>query len=502
MAPGSTSNIGAIAGVRLSKRYGGVQALLDVSVTALAGEVLGIVGENGAGKSTLVKILSGLVRPDGGRLLIAGEEVVFHGPRDAQHAGVRIAPQELVLCPDLSVTENLLSGELPRQRVGRVVVDWSRAHEEAAGRLRQLGVDHLDVRKPVGGLTVVERAFVQLARAMDAKARVIIADEPTAPMSRPEVEQTLRVLARIKSSGVAVIYVSHRLQEVFELCDRAVVLRNGELVSTFEKAEITSANLVGAMLSGRDLDPGAGGGASDTGGEPVLEADGIRTRRIRRLSLRVNRGEIVGVYGTLGSGREELGRALMGLARAAGSMKVLGRAIPRPNPRNLVQAGVGYVPAERRSQGLVLEKSIRENLSLGTLQALSRYGVLNRRKESELAAHWVEALQIAAPSIEAPVGVLSGGSQQKVLLARWLATGSKVLILEEPTRGVDIATKAEIYRILHDHAGRGGAVLLISSDLEEVARIPDRVLVMRAGEIIGELTRASEEEIATMALVA
>jgi ABC-type sugar transport system ATPase subunit len=502
VVPASISSSGAIAGVRLSKRYGGVQALLDVSVAALGGEVLGIVGENGAGKSTLVKILSGLVRPDSGTLLMTGHEVHFHGPRDAQHAGVRIAPQELVLCPELSITENLLSGELPRSRLGGFVVDWPRAHREAVQRLAQLGVDHLDVRKSVGGLTVVERAFVQLARAMDARARVIITDEPTAPMSRPEVEQTLRVLARIKESGVAVVYVSHRLQEVFQLCDRVVVLRNGELVGTFEKTAITSANLVGAMLSGRDLDPGSSAGASVDAEERLLEVEGIHSSRIHRLSLHVNKGEIVAVYGTLGSGREELGRALIGLTGRSGSLRILGRTISRPNPRKVIQAGVGYVPAERRSQGLVLEKSIRENLSLGTLGKLSRRGVLNRRKEARLAANWVEALRIAAPSVEAPVGVLSGGSQQKVLLARWLASGSRVLILEEPTRGVDIATKAEIYRILHDHVLQGGAVLLISSDLEEVARIPARVLVMRSGEIVGELSRASEEEIAAAALVA
>ena len=463
--------------------------------------VLGIVGENGAGKSTLVKILAGLEQPDSGTIWVGSDEVAFNNPRDAQHAGIRIAPQELVLCPDLSVTENLLMGELPSRSTRPRVVAWRRAHAEAERRLRLLGVQGIDVRSNLSTLSVVERAFVQLAHAMDPETRVLIADEPTAPMSGAEVEQTLAVLTEIRRAGVAVIYVSHRLQEVFQLCDRVTVLRDGRTVRGFERGEFDASNLVSAMVSGRSLDlkrPDRSRAGRAT--KPALEARDVRADDLRGIALKVEVGELVAVYGTLGSGRDKLAPALLGRVGEVGELLIDGQQIRRISPPRLTRAGIGYVPAERRSQGLILERSIRENLTLGMLRALTRLGVLRRSAERAVATRWRDALQIASPSIEAPVGSLSGGSQQKVMIARWLASESRLLILEEPTRGVDIATKAEIYRVLENHADSGGAALIISSDLEEVARIADRVIVVRAGEIVGELRDATEADIAALAL--
>jgi ABC-type sugar transport system ATPase subunit len=492
----------AIAGLELNKRYGGVQALRDVSIEARSGEVLGIVGENGAGKSTLIKILSGLESPDSGVLMLGGKPVRFHNPRDAQNAGVRVVPQELSFCPDLNVTENLLAGQLPRQR-RTIAIDWRSAHQEAASRLAALGIDKIDVRAPLAGLTVVERAFVQIARAIDGHARVLILDEPTAPMSAREVEQTFDVLTSLRQAGVAVVFVSHRLTEVFTLCDRAVALRNGKNAGDFEKDEMTGPKLVTAMTSGRPLDPLASHSASSPTGAPaVLSAHGVRSTTIEDATVEVRAGEILGVYGSLGSGREQLARALMGLIGSIDSLTVLGKQIARPSPRQLIKAGVGYVPAERRADGLVLELTVRENLTLAALHTATRRGVLHRASESAIAERWVEELEIAASSVEIPVGQLSGGSQQKVLLARWLASGSRVLVLEEPTRGVDIGAKAEIYEILHRHVEEGGAALIVSSDLEEMANVPHRLLVMRSGRVVAELESAGEEEIANLAMAA
>lgn len=490
----------AIEGLQLSKRYGGVRALADVSVAAHAGKVLGVLGENGAGKSTLVKILSGLERPDDGRVLVSNREVVFHVPRDAQRAGIRIAPQELLLYPELSVSENLLMGELPQRRSG--MVDWRRAHREAESRLSFLGLDHLDVRAQLATLSVVERAFVQLARVLDKDTKVMILDEPTAPMNGAEVEQTLSVLRRVKSTGVAIIYISHRLQEVFEICDSIVVLRDGRLVSSFEREALDHDSIVAAMVSGRSLEFERQTATSEGNDKPLLQATDLRAERVSVDSLEIYPGEIVSVYGALGSGREAIARVLMGLTGSVGSLRAFGHPLSRVTPARVVRAGIGYVPAERRSQGLALELSVRENLTLGSLGALSRLGVLQRRADRAMARRWCELLQITAPSIEAPVARLSGGSQQKVLLARWLAAGSKLLVLEEPTRGVDIATKAEIYRVLRHHSEEGGATLVVSSDLEEVARISDRVLVMRDGSIVGSVASGSEAAIAAAALAA
>ncbi len=489
-----------IAATGLHKRYGGVQALRGVDIAVAAGEVVAIVGENGAGKSTLVKALSGVIEPDAGEIAVDGVPHRLSSPRVAQAVGIRIAAQELQLAVDVSVTENLLMGQLPtRGWLG--TVDWAAAHDLAEQRLARLGVHHVDVTQSIRTLSVVDSAFVQIARAMSEETRVLILDEPTAPMDATEVTQLLEVIRTVSATGIAVLYISHRLPEIFAICHRAVVLRDGEIVAEFGVDEMTTERLVEAMVSGRmrefdvpDRPVGDGGFG--------LEAHGVRGRVITIDHLTVAHGEVVSVYGSLGSGREEVAPSLLGLTGSVADLTVQGRSIGRVTTPAVIDAGVGYVPAERRSEGLVLERSVAENLTLGMLGQLSNLGVVDRRRDAEIVATWIASLDIATDSPETPVQALSGGSQQKVLLSRWLAAGKQVLVLEEPTRGVDVATKAEIYRTLHQHAARGGCVLIVSSDIEEVARVSHRVLVMRDGGIVAELHGAEEADIAARAMAA
>jgi ABC-type sugar transport system ATPase subunit len=476
-----------------SKRFGAVQALADVSLTLRAGRVTALCGENGAGKSTLSSIASGLLRPDAGEILVDGIPVTFGSARDAYEAGVRLAPQELVLCPNLSVAENISVGRLPGTAG---ILDVGRMREIAVERLGRLG-HPIPVDAPVADLSVVDQACVQIARAVAPGARVLIVDEPTAPMSDLEAERFLAMLQRLVAGGLAVVYVSHRLDEVFRLADDVVVLRDGRVVADWPRAEVDRGRLVRAMVGDRDLSVARRTGAR---GEAALKVSGLRYRRVRDVSFTAHEGEILALYGIAGSGREDVGLAVVGAARReAGEVEVRGRAVA--TFRKAIDAGVGYVPAERRAQGLVLGMSVRENLTLAMLGQLSRAAVVRARDERRTAVEWIQNLSIATPSREQPVGLLSGGSQQKVLLARWLAAGSRVLVLEEPTRGVDVATKAEIYRLLRRLADDGGAILVVSSDVEEVAAVADRTIVLRDGIVTGEFVGADEATIAEAALL-
>lgn len=481
----------------LVKRFGAVEALRDVSLRVDPGEVVALCGENGAGKSTLARAVAGLLRPDSGSIAVDGVERHLGSVAESYAAGIRIAPQELTLAPNLSVAENISMGHLPR-RLG-VLVDGSVMRRQATERLADLGIE-LDVDRRVERLSVLQKTFVQIAHSMTPGARLLIVDEPTAPMSGPEVDQLLAVLGRLTATGIAVLYISHRLDEVFRIADRAVVLRDGRLVADFDRASLTREALAGAMVGERSLDIGHRN-AAPTDAE-ALRVEHLASSTLRDLSFSVRTHEIVAIYGVSGSGREAVGMAIIGaLPASGGEVRVQGQPVAG-GPRAAFDAGLGYVPAERRSQGLIPEFSIRENLSLAVLRRLSRFGLLDRRAERRLVGHWMDALRIVAPSSEVRVTRLSGGNQQKVLLARWLAHQSSVLILEEPTRGVDIATKAEIYRVLRQLADDGAGVLVISSDLEEVALVGDRVLVLRGGTLVAELRGADEAAIARAALAA
>lgn len=481
----------------VSKCFGAVQALREASLTVAAGEVVCLVGENGAGKSTMSAIAAGLLRPGTGTIHVLGEAYEFNGPADAERAGIRLAPQELLLCPNLTVAENVMLGAFPRRSSG--LIDRRRMHQEARRRLHTLGLDDLDVSRRLEGLSVVERAFVQIARALTDDARILIADEPTAPMSATEASRLLLLLEAIKGRGVGVVYVSHRLDEVLRLADRTVVLRDGQVVDEFDRDNGSRSRLVSSML-GRKLDAQP----------PAVDFEGRKTEArldvhelsvagtFSEVSLTVESGQIVGLYGVAGSGREEIGPAIFGaVSVTSGQVLVSGRKVRRGHIRAAIESGLGYLPAERRSQGLLMERSVLENLSLASLGGFSTAGFLHKKSEQTRALEWIRQLRIKVPSAKTPVGRLSGGNQQKVLLARWIVRGAQVLVLDDPTRGVDVGSKAEIYDVLRELASdKGLALLIITSDIEEVTLLCTKVLVMRAGRLVAELDHPDQEQVA------
>jgi rhamnose transport system ATP-binding protein len=467
-----------------------VRALHEVSLAIHPGEAVGLVGENGAGKSTLSAILGGLLTPDDGEFLVAGRPTRFTRPADAYTAGVRMAPQELMLCGELSVAENILLGHLPHRPSGRV--DRAAMRAEARRRLSALGLE-LDVDEPVARLAVVDQAFVQIARTVGAGATLLIADEPTAPMSTAEVDRFLDLLNSVRRQGVAVLYVSHRLDEIFRLTSRVLVLRDGRIVAEHRSAGTTHEQLVDDMVGGRELVSRDRHMIGD--GPEVLAVRDLRCAELDGIGFNARAGELLAIYGTAGSGRSTLGPALFGARRATGTIEVGGRSTRPRNPRRAIAQGIGYVPAERGSLGLLRDRSIEANLTLASIPAFTRFGIFRRRRARDTAIDWMTRLSVAAPSPETPVNRLSGGTQQKVLLARWLAVRPRVLVLDEPTRGVDIATKREIYRLLTGLVANGLCVIVISSDVEEVAALGERVLVIRGGHIVRELNRPSERDI-------
>ena len=483
----------------ITKRYGAVRALTDVSITVPAGAIVSIVGENGAGKSTLVRIIAGLEQPDSGELRLDGAQV-SGGRIERQRQGIRIAPQELLLCPNLSVAENIFLGALPRG--DSRLINRGELQRAARDRLASLGMSSIPVEAAVEGLPVVAKAFVQIARAMADGARVLVVDEPTAPMSGTEVDTVLSVLEGIAATGTAILYISHRLDEVLRISDRVVVLRDGRKAAEFLRGGFGRRDLARAMVGSRETQLTAAAPARDAADAPVLSVSGISGGTVAPTDLHVRAGEIVAVYGVLGSGRDELASLIVGARKPdSGTVTVGDTRLAPGNIRSAIMAGIGFVPAERRSQGLALELTVRQNLTLGILPKLRGSGRLfDRSAERAITRQWIDRLEISAASVDTPVSSLSGGGQQKVLIARWLADGSRILILEEPTRGVDIATKASIYQLLRDQAAAGCAILVLSSDLEEVAALHTRVLVMVRGQIASEQRQASQRDIAAAAL--
>ncbi len=483
----------------ITKTFGGAAALQDVDLTLRAGSVLCLLGENGAGKSTLARVVAGVIVPDSGLVEIDGEAVEIASPAHAHDLGIRLVPQELTLCQDLSVAENVCLGHWPRRRK---VVSRRGMRAEAQRRLSELGLHHLDLDAPVRLLPVVDQAFVQIARAMTPGARVLITDEPTAPMGAAEANRLLNLLASITAQGVAVVFVSHRLDEVFRLGHEVVVLRDGRKVAERSVSEVTREELVAAMLGAREMgeDSRHEVGAEDTG-TAALSLRDLSGGDLVDLSLDVRAGEVVAVYGSAGSGRDQLGQLIFGsIPYVSGVVLVNGVPIKRGRPRASIAAGIGYVPAERRSQGLILGASIRENLVLASMDQFSSRGFMRRHAEVEITDDWMKRLHLSSQTTETTVGNLSGGSQQKVLLARWILREQPILILDEPTRGVDVATKADIYSMLWEAAARGVAVLVISSDIEEVARVADRVIVLRDGVVSRRMGRATQEQVLTAAV--
>jgi rhamnose transport system ATP-binding protein len=483
----------------ISKRFAGVQALQDIDLDLVAGEVHALVGENGAGKSTLVRILAGVHQPDEGMIRMRGAELVLTGPAAARGRGVAVMHQQPNLFPDLDVAENVFAGRLPRARLGRV--DWRRARAAATRLLEQLGVA-IRVTAPVRGLSVADQQIVEVARALSMEAQVLVMDEPTAALSRREVERLFTTVRQLRDHDVAVLFVNHRLDEVFELCDRVTVLRDGRHVVTTPVAELTPAETVRHMVGRRvdSLFPKQPSERRDV----ALQVRGLtRTGVFRDVSFEVHGGETVALAGLVGAGRTEVARALFGIDRPdAGDVLVRGRRVRITSPADAMREGIAYVPEDRHDQGLVLDFSIAANVSLPVLGRLSRLlGVVDRGRERALAADHSRRLQIRSTGVEQAAAALSGGNQQKVVIAKWLATRPSVLILDEPTRGIDIGAKAEVHRIISELAAGGMAILLISSELPEVLGMADRVVVVNEGRVAAVLERgdATQERIMTAA---
>ena len=479
----------------VSKSFGAVAAVRDVSFALQAGEIHALVGENGAGKSTIVKMLAGVHRPDTGSLLIDGEEVALNRPADAQAAGIAVIYQEPTLFPDLSVAENIFMGRQPLTSFGRI--DRTATLDAATALFERLGV-MIDPRRPARGLSIADQQIVEIAKALSTDARVVVMDEPTAALSGVEVERLFGVARSLAGRGAAVLFISHRFQEITALCQRITVMRDGRHVSTDRLADVTIDEIVRRMV-GRDLDvlfPKQ----DVTAGDVVLEVSGLaRDGVFEDISFQVRAGEIVALAGLVGAGRSEVMRAVFGIdKRDAGRVTVAGRSLPAGRPRAAMSAGMALVPEDRRQQGLVMDLSIQRNATMTRLRSLTRLGLLLGGGERRLAEDWTARLQTKYGRIGDPVGTLSGGNQQKVVLAKWLATSPKVLIVDEPTRGIDIGTKAEVHRLMSGLAADGVAIVMISSELPEVLGMADRVLVMREGRLVRELSRAEADEESVM----
>ena len=484
---------------RITRRFPGVQALTDVSLEIAEGSCHALCGENGAGKSTLGKILAGIHTPDSGRLFIHGREVQFASPRDALAAGVGMVHQELAFCENLSVAENLCLGSLP-SRGG--LLDRDAMAERARAMLAEIGTE-LDAWRRVGSLTIAQQQMVQIAMAVSGGARIIIFDEPTSSLSQAEADRLYTLIGRLRARGVACIYVSHRMPEVFHLCDTVSVLRDGQHVATRPIEGLSERELV-QMMIGRPLAEYVPRREGVVIGDEALRVEGLSSPgKFEDVSFTLRSGEVLGIAGLVGAGRSELAQALFGLDPARrGVISVRGQVAHVQTPAAAIALGIGLVPEDRKRQGLVPQESGMHNLSLAILRRLSRFTWLRRREERTVAQEFFDRLRVRAPSVDTVVAGLSGGNQQKIVLARWLAATSRVLILDEPTRGVDVGAKAEIHALIGELANQGAAILLISSELPEVLTLSQRILVLRAGRIVGEVTQSQATQDGLLRLMA
>ncbi|MEV0612503.1 sugar ABC transporter ATP-binding protein [Nonomuraea sp. NPDC050404] len=475
----------------VSKSFGAVQALRDVQLDLWVGEAHGLVGENGAGKSTLVKILAGAHPADAGTLTVDGKELAPAGPADAQAAGIAVIYQEPTLFPDLSVAENIFMSRQPLRSLRRI--DAKAMRLATSELFARLGI-HLDPDRPARGLSIADQQLVEIAKALAFDARILIMDEPTAALSGVEVDRLFSVVASLRESGAAVLFISHRFDEIFALCRRVTVMRDGRWVSTGPADELTVDELVRRMV-GREVSSMYPKKEAATG-ETRLEVRGLTRHGVfADVGFTVRGGEIVALAGLVGAGRSEVARAVFGIDRYdAGEVLLDGVRLPPGDTGRAIAAGLALVPEDRRQQGLVMELSVERNATLTRRWSLSRLGLLFGGGERAAAREWSERLQVKTARLTDPVSTLSGGNQQKVVLAKWLSTEPRVLIVDEPTRGIDVGTKAEVHRLLSELAGQGVAVLMISSELPEVLGMADRVLVMHEGRLVADIPRAEAGE--------
>lgn len=482
------------------KSFPGVQALMDVDFEVYPGEILGFVGENGAGKSTLIKIISGVYSKDQGAIFYQGQPVEVHNPQDAQDLGISTIYQELALIPHLTVAENVFLNREQRLIPAIGMVDFGLMNQQAEAILKDLGVD-IPVKILVRELTVAAQQMVEIAKALSLNASLILMDEPTSALSSKEVAALFSVMQRLKEKGVSVVFISHRLEEVVREVDRVLIMRDGRRVGTLPIAEATEKKLIRLMV-GREV--GLFPKEDATIGDPVLEVRGISgDNGVRNVSFAVHKGEILGLAGLMGAGRTEVARLICGADRLTdGAIFIEGKKTKINSPTDAVRRGIGWVPEDRKRHGLILGMSVRENITLAVLRRISGFlGKISRRKENEISERYVKALSIMTPSLTQTVRNLSGGNQQKVVLAKWLSTEPKIMIMDEPTRGIDVGAKAEVHALISDLAQQGMGIIMISSEMPEIIGMSDRVLVMCQGRVTGEFRRGeyTQEEAMTCA---
>jgi rhamnose transport system ATP-binding protein len=482
----------------ISKRFDMTQALDGVSLSLYPGEIHALVGENGAGKSTLIKIMTGIHRPDRGEILLDGQPVQIHNSQEAQAYGIAAIYQEPMVFPDLNVAENIFISHRNRSPIVR----WGKMYRDAEEILSKLGVK-LDVRMPARGLTLAAQQTVEIAKAISLKVRVLIMDEPTASLSAHEVEQLFKVANTLRHQGVAILFISHRMEEVFEIADQITVLRDGKYISSSSIDEATTENIIRDMV-GREVEDYFAKSLTESG-EVLMSVRGLsKENAFTDISFDVRRGEVLGFAGLVGSRRTDVGLALFGVEPAdSGEVILDGKAEKIYSPEQALHMGVAYMTEDRRQIGLAMPMSITSNITLPMLQQyLSRIGLIQRQREESTAEHYRERLSIRTPSIQQPVAMLSGGNQQKVMLSKWLNTRPQIFILDEPTRGIDVGAKAEVHQIINELAAQGLGIILISSDMPEIMAMSDRILVMREGRQMGIFSReeATQEIILAAAM--
>ena len=483
----------------ISKSYPGVQALDDVSLRLDRGQILALAGENGAGKSTLMKILSGSVTPSGGTILLDGEEVSFSNPRQALDAGISIMYQELNYLNDLSIAENIFVGRLPQNGLLNKI-DYSRLHKDCSALLERVGLHH-DPFTRVRELSVAEKQLVEIAKAISRNIRILIMDEPTSALNEEETKNLFRIIRELAAQKIAIIYISHRMEEIFEISDRVMVMRDGKYVDDLPTAQTTREELIRLMV-GRDI--GAMFPVRNVAiGEPLMKVEHLCVKKIQDVSFCLREGEVLGIFGLMGAGRTELVESIFGVHKiTGGSIEIKGKPVVIHSPEEAIRAGIAYVPSERKQDGLILSHSVKNNMTLANLRKYNRGYAIDSAAETAAARGWVDTLDIKTPGLGAAVDTLSGGNQQKVVIAKWLDTAPQILILNEPTRGVDVGAKVEIYNTLELMCKKKIGVIMISSELPEIMAIADRIIVIHEGRYMGECLKQdiSQERLLSMAI--
>ncbi|MCI8334248.1 MAG: sugar ABC transporter ATP-binding protein [Lachnospiraceae bacterium] len=482
--------------IKINKEFPGVKALTDVDITIRRGEVVALLGENGAGKSTLIKVMSGVYQADGGSLRLHGREVRFETPMEARMAGIGVIHQELNYVPSVSVAENIFMGNMPK-RYG--FLDYKTMYRRSEEILDLVGLK-LDPKMPIGSCSVAQKQLIEIAKVISNQVQVLIMDEPTSSLNDVEIEYLFRLIQTAASKGVSIFYISHKLEELFKIADRVVVLRDGCVTGEVAIEDATRQRLIARMV-GRDLSdmyPKEKAAA----GEEVISVKNLSTASLKDLSFSARAGEIFGIYGLMGSGHQNVGSALFGQeALLGGSIFVKGNEVKIGMPIDAIACGIAYVPAERKAEGLVLNQSVAVN-TMSAYYSRHRKRLISRRKDREISSKWIEALATKTPSLDTPAEALSGGNQQKVVLAKWLELSPDVLILNEPTRGIDVGAKAEIYRILNGLCREGKCIIMITSEMPELLAMSDRILILSEGKVTGMLTaeEATQEMIVQCAI--